>query len=263
MEEVADLLGRHQFIVAGRDDSLEALLGTGPVLVEDLRLAQERLAEAGRDLVGAFRVVLAVTRLEVGERGLELVDDPVHQDLVVAVGRVGIAGEDVVHEGRGAPVGGQVEVSPGADDAGLGHALLLDRGGHQLAVLAIEVVEDEVALVDQRIELLVDRLDVLDGAVVGVAEFVHVLSAFATTVLLAAAPVELVAASVGNDVPGRIVDTAGVVERVDEFSIDRGQGGQGVFVGLVEVLVRDDAFLLDVQQVLVAGGGGEHGRCNG
>ena len=252
VEEVRDLLARGERVEVGVDDLLEALLGTGPVLVEDLGLAEQGVGVHRVDPVGVGRLLLAGNRGQVGDGGLVFRDDPVHQLLMVTVGRAGVAGEDVVHEGRGAPVAGQDEVGPGAHDARFRHALLLGGRIHQLAALAIEVVDDQVALVYKGIQLLVDGLDVLDGAVVGAAELVHVLGAFATAVLLAAAPVELIAAGVGHDVPGRVVDAAGVAERVDELGIDGRQGRLGVVVRLIEIFVGDDTLLLDVQQVLVA-----------
>ena len=174
---------------------------------------------------------------------------------MVAVGGTGVTGEHVLHQRRGAPVAGQGEVRPGADHAGLGHAPLLHVRVAQLPFLAIEIVKNKVALVNQRVQVLVDNADVRDGAVIRIAEFIHLLAAGAGAVLLAAAPVELVARGVRDDVPGRVV-TALVVHQVDEFVIDRRQGGLGVRIRVVEILIGDDAFLRDVQKLLVAGNEG-------
>ena len=125
MEHIPQILGGGQGVVAGTDDGLEALLGTAPVLVEDLGFAEERLAGTGGHPVGAGHIVLAVAGSEVGQGRLELADAPVHQDLMIAVRRTGVTGEHVLHQRRGAPEGGQSEVRPGADGAGLGHALFL------------------------------------------------------------------------------------------------------------------------------------------
>ena len=175
MEHVPQVGGGSQGVVARLDHLLEAGLGARPVLVEDLGLAEESEAVAGRDLPGARLVGLALAGFQVGQGHLVLSDHPVHEDLMVAVRRTGVTGEHVLHKRRSAPVAGQGEVRPGADDAGFGHASFLDVRVAEFAFLSVEIVQDQVALVNQRIQILVDHADVRDGAVVRIAELIHIL----------------------------------------------------------------------------------------
>ena len=167
----------------------------------------------------------------------------------------------MVHERRGAEVAGEEHVRPGAVEPCLGHATLLYLAVCQFAVLAVEVVGDEVGLVDDLVQLLVDGGDVAVGAGIGAAELVDLLSGH-VVVLVAASPVELVSGGVEEYVDGRGVAGELAIECHD-LSIERDHCRLGIVIRLVEILVGDDAFLGNVQKVLVARSGCKERQYNG
>ena len=82
MEEVPQVLGGNQGVIARIDHLLEALLGTAPILVENLGLAQEGITDTCRDLVCTRFIVLALAGFQVGDGGLKLGYAPVDGTMI-------------------------------------------------------------------------------------------------------------------------------------------------------------------------------------
>ena len=139
----------HQAVFAGIHDRIELGGGLGVLTLPEIHLAQEGLRELLGHVPGEVVIGIGFLLQETGIDGLGEVG--LHQVPQVFVGTVGdiVLGRSqfVVHERRVAPHRLEVEVGESAEHLGLG-----DGGLGDVSKFRIHVAQDDVRLVDQRVE---------------------------------------------------------------------------------------------------------------
>ena len=167
VEHVPHILAGNQIVVVGINDLLEGGLGAAVVAGEDLSLTLDGQGGLLGQADSTVLVVLAIAGRQGGGSLFAFLDDPGQQFGMVAVGRMGVSLDDVVHLRRVAPEGGEVQVCESTEHAGLGHV-----AGHLGAGSRIEVVDHQVTGVDELVESLVVGNDNIAVATEGLAEFI-------------------------------------------------------------------------------------------
>ena len=149
----------------------------------------------------------------------------------------------MVHDRRRVEHAHQVDVDPRTDDLRLGHGVLHD-GGSAVG----EVVDDQVAAIDDGVHVVIDTAEVADRRIVGEehigVQLVHRIASVADIDLVGHLRQEGV--QIGVQSP---------FGRVEDSGIDTGERLETVFVGLIEIILAEDALLRDIQAGLVAGNG--------
>ena len=240
--DVIVLAARHEVVQSGVDDPLEGGLGACIVAGEDLGLALVCEGALLGDAADGVLVVLVRLRRQVVGAGSELVDDELPELGPRSVGRLLITDEDLGDERRSAPVLGQHHMGPGAEEPCLGDGALGDGR------VGLHVADQEVALEN---DVVCTAVVAAEGTGLGMrAELVELCPLVVVTT----------GSTSAVDVVGRQVreELVVVVERV-HLGIDGRDGRKGIVVILVELFLAYGALLLDIEEILVAGGEGH--RC--
>ena len=240
-----------EIVLLGIDDGLESGLGTGIVALEQHRLTLDGVGEALGHLHGTVLVAEAGLFSQVRKSGVAVLDDEIEDlILVLRIRRTLVGIDEMVGDRRVVPAAGKDQMDIRTEDAGLGHAALL----HGRIGILLEIANDLVGGRDDHVVGLIGARD--DGTGIIVPEGVDLVAFHTVSLVLTGG--EHVVGGIFEGVQERAFVPAGsgahgVGQPAAALIVGIHQSRFGIFVGLVEVLHRDDALLLDIKHLLAPG----------
>ena len=162
------------------------------------------------------------------------------------VGRKSISRKKLRDERRLTPVARKEEIVERTQDTSFGNSLLHESS---CAFLAIEVVEDKIAVIDRRVKTLVQAIDSLWGMLE--AELIDSSTELVVTIV-ATCIVHVISCMIGHDL-GWSIDTRTeccTAKSLDQkIFVSSSKGLLAVFICLVETIDSNNTLLLDIKLI--------------